>query len=422
MGSGLALKSDPAPIVASTISRDIQNFDLLIDDMETELGESWGDLRLDEARAFLAQSSTEDLEFVAIAVDQEDEGDLGLIGEIIRTAKDGGVKVILIAKDLSTQGLHQLLKLGADDFVPYPLPERALHDAIERIRAPEPQPQNPHAMGSSVNPTPQMEGKSAVFAVQSLAGGTGATTLAVNLAWELANAEKGGKKDKNKKAPSVCLIDLDLQFGSASTFLDLPRRELIFEILSDSQNMDIEAFKPALQDFNGKLSVFTSPSDIVPMDVIGPEDVDAILNLATECFDIVVIDMPSTVVQWTETVLNRADVFFAMLELDMRSAQNAMRFIKALQAEDLPLEKVNFALNRAPKSLDLNGKSRVKRLGESLGVKISTHLSDGGRQVTQCSDHGVPLAEMAKKNPMRKDVAKLAESLFSAMLAEAEVA
>ena len=33
------------------------------------------------------------------------------------------------------------LRLGADDFVPYPLPEGALHDAIERIRAtPEPAP------------------------------------------------------------------------------------------------------------------------------------------------------------------------------------------------------------------------------------------------------------------------------------------
>jgi len=33
-----------APIVACTISRDVQNFDLLIEDMETVLGESWGDL------------------------------------------------------------------------------------------------------------------------------------------------------------------------------------------------------------------------------------------------------------------------------------------------------------------------------------------------------------------------------------------
>ena len=38
------LHAEPAPILACTISRDVQNFDLLIDDMENELGESWGDL------------------------------------------------------------------------------------------------------------------------------------------------------------------------------------------------------------------------------------------------------------------------------------------------------------------------------------------------------------------------------------------
>jgi pilus assembly protein CpaE len=46
-----------------------------------------------------------------------------------------------------------------------------------------------------------------------------------------------------------------------------------------------------------------------------------------------VIDMPGTVVQWTETVLNAAHVYFALMELDMRSAQNALRLIRALKAE-----------------------------------------------------------------------------------------
>ena len=37
MTSVANLHPDPAPIVACTISRDVQNFDLLIDDMEIEL-------------------------------------------------------------------------------------------------------------------------------------------------------------------------------------------------------------------------------------------------------------------------------------------------------------------------------------------------------------------------------------------------
>jgi pilus assembly protein CpaE len=55
MSSGLALRSDPAPILACTVSRNVHHFDLLIEDMEAELGEAWGDLTFDEARAFLDQ-------------------------------------------------------------------------------------------------------------------------------------------------------------------------------------------------------------------------------------------------------------------------------------------------------------------------------------------------------------------------------
>jgi pilus assembly protein CpaE len=51
-----ALQPEPAPIVACTISRDVQNFDLLIEDMETELGETWGDLSFADAGLFPTRS------------------------------------------------------------------------------------------------------------------------------------------------------------------------------------------------------------------------------------------------------------------------------------------------------------------------------------------------------------------------------
>jgi pilus assembly protein CpaE len=106
------------------------------------------------------------------------------------------------------------------------------------------------------------------------------------------------------------------------------------------------------------------------------------------------------------------------MERDMRSAQNAMRFLKALRAESLPVEKLNFVLNRAPGLTDLNGKARVKRLAESLGVKISTLLPDGGLQVVQAGDEGQPLCEIARRNVLRKEIARLATGLHKAMISE----
>jgi pilus assembly protein CpaE len=104
-------------------------------------------------------------------------------------------------------------------------------------------------------------------------------------------------------------------------------------------------------------------------------------------------------------------VYFATIEMDMRSAQNTLRLKRALQSEGLPFDKLRFVLNRAPKFTDLSGKSRVKRLADSLDIQIEVQLPDGGKQIVQSGDHGTPLAQSAAKNPLRKEIAKLAASL-----------
>jgi pilus assembly protein CpaE len=156
--------------------------------------------------------------------------------------------------------------------------------------------------------------------------------------------------------------------------------------------------------------------------MIGPEDVERLLELARTNFDYVVVDMPSTVVQWTETVLAASHVYLVPLELDMRSAQNALRMTRALKAEDLPYEKLRFVLNRSPKFTDLSGKSRVKRMAESLDIEIELLMPDGGKPVVQSGDHGIPLRESSPKNPLRKDIQKLAESIHKHNVEAAEAA
>jgi pilus assembly protein CpaE len=416
---------EPAPILACTVSSNVQNFDLLIEDMEAELGDKWGDLSYEDVLPFLNQSDARSLEFLAVALGAEDEDKLAVVGEIIRAAKEKKIKVILVAEDLGPMALHQLLRLGADDFCPYPLPEGALHEAIQRVRKPKAavavQVVDPETGETTVHyGGTGREG--VVLPVHGLAGGIGATTFACNLAWELANVVDEEKEKEKQKAPRVCLLDLDLQYGSVATYLDIVRRESVYELLSDTASMDNESFTNALQIYREKLHVLSAPSDMLPLDIVTPADIERLIATARRLFDFVVIDMPSTVVPWTETILNASQLYFALLELDMRSAQNTLRFVRALKAEELPFEKLRYVLNRAPKFTDLSGKARVKRMSESLDIKIELQLPDGGPQVAEANDHGLPLSEHAPKNPLRKDVMKLAASLYALTQAEAVAA
>ena len=410
--SSAVLQHEPQPIVACTVSRDVQIFDLLIEDMEAALGEQWGDLSFDDAIPFLTQPDAKALKFLTIAMDHEDEERLPLISQIIAGAKAKDIKVILITEDVSPAALHNLLREGGDEFVPYPLPENELARAIERVLTPQETMQMHPEDGEA--PRKKIGGgkNGVIIPVHGLSGGIGATTMAVNLAWELANLEK-------VNAPKVCLLDFDFQFGTTSTYLDLARRETVVELLTDTESMDSESFMQALSSYEDTLQVLTAPFDMIPLDLVGPEDIQRIMDLAASHFDYVIIDMPSTMVEWSQTVLEAAHVYFGMLELDMRSAQNTLRLKRAMQSEDLPFDKIRFILNRAPGFTDLNGKSRIKRLADSLGISLEVLMPDGGKPVAQNADHGLPLAAGLPKNALRKEIAKLARSVHEVGAAEA---
>jgi pilus assembly protein CpaE len=395
--------SKEQPTEAFAVARDFKKFNLLVEDLDDEFSGSWRQLTFKDGIAALQKSNLQALEFVIVAVDRDDEKNLDQATGFIKTAKALGVRVILIASDMSPIGLHQLMRLGSDDFAPYPLPDGALADSVRRLC------EKSHATPATAAPKRHRHG--VILPVFGLSGGVGASTFAVNLAWEIATFTK--KTDRR-----VALLDFNFQFGSVATYLDLPRREAIYELITDASSMDHDALAQALTSFKSRLAVLTAPMDALPLDIISAEDVVKLLDITASSYDFVIVDLPSTLVAWSDDVLQKAETFFALLEIDMRSAQNTLRFLRALKAEDLPFEKVQFALNRSPGFTDLSGKSRVKRLSESLGVDINILLPDGGRAVTNCCDQGLPLSENAPKNPLRKEIRRIAESIVNMVEAE----
>lgn len=401
----MSAASENSLIQACTVSRDVQNFDLLIEDMETCLGDAWGDLPLATAATFLAQQQNGSFEFIALAIDADDEGDIDLLLHIVKTAKSKNIKVILVSEDVSSTILHNLLNNGADVFAPYPLPEGELASAIEKIRT------APAPVQMAHTNTP----KGQILAVQGMAGGVGASTFATNLAWELA--QEGQKIGK-----SVCLIDMGMQFGAVATYLDLNRPSNVLQMWQDTSRVDTDSFKMALHTVDDHLKVMTGPNEIVPMDLIDQDDVNRILEFAAGEFDFIVLDMPNTLQSWTDTVIGMASSYYGILEIDMRSAQNVVRLKNMMMGEAMDMTNFAFILNRAPKITDLAGKSRAKRLAETLEIEITLQLPDGGRQVTQANDNGEPLGAAASNNILRKEILKLAKSLLSGSEDQSKVA
>ncbi len=390
-------KASPGKIRACTISRDLTRFGLLVEELEAQFGSDWGNLTPDEAGTWLMTEGAT-LDLAALVLGPEDEGDLEPALELVRRAAEAGVPLLVVARDLGAAALHRLLSEGARGFVPYPLPDGALTRALQDLRTPRATTETPEVTGS------RSDRSGTVIAVHGLAGGTGATTFATNLAWELECVDA-------RTPPRVCLLDLDLQFGAVATYLDLPLRSAVYELLSNTEEMDNDSFLQALSAVDNRLRVLTAPEEMLPLDLVTPHDIYRLIERARANFDYVVIDMPSTVTAWSDTVLHSAHIYFAVLRHDMRTIQNTLRFLRALKAEDLPVDKLRFVLNRAPGWADMAGKSRVSRMTELLDVTWGAKLPDGGKHVVDATDHGKPLAVMAKGNPLRKEIRKLARSL-----------
>jgi pilus assembly protein CpaE len=382
--------------------------DALIKDLDTQFGEDqWLHVPADEAENLLSVTNAED-SFVIIALSSDEPSVVSDTALLIRKAREHGLMVLLLVGEISSRTMHQIMREGVAEFAPYPEPAGALVDAIDRLRLARTQGNLPAVTSAGA---PRRLGK--VVAFYGVAGGVGASTFAVNFAWELALMTR-------REGRRVALLDFNFQYGSIATFLDVPRREAVYELVSEAANLDQTGLTQALSTFKDKLHVLTAPRDALPLDIVSPADVDAIISLARESFDYVVIDMPQALMNWSEKVYAAADDFYAVMEIDMRSAQNMYRFLRTLKAEDMNLDKLRFVLNRAPGMTDLSGKTRVKRVAESLGITFLHQVPDGGKQVVNSCDQGSPLADGARSNPVRKEVIRMVEKFMTEETEKAE--
>lgn len=392
------LKLKERVIEAFAATRDIKSFPELAGELSEHFSKNWAVGSYKEAMESLERGSLDDLEVIFVCVDKNDEDNLDVVVNFIKGVKARGLKVILVAGNISPTSLHRVMRQGADDFVPSPPPKDAFGDALARLR------EDAIAVVDE-EPRAKKRRRGIILPIYGVAGGVGTSTFAVNLAWEIATFDK-------KSSVKVAILDLNFQAGSVSTYLDLGFRDAVSEMLTNIENLDADMFSESLTSFKSRMAVLTAPPEIFPLDIIGGHEIENILSFARESYDFVIVDMPTTLVDWSANVLQMAEAYFAVMELDMRSAQNMMRFLRVLKAEELPEDKLQFVLNFAPAFTDLNGKARAKRFSESLGIDINILLPDGGKQVLAANDQGRPLSDAAPKNPLRKEIRKIAASLI----------
>lgn len=291
---------------------------------------------------------------------------------------------ILLRDDHSPAFLLRAMRAGVREVLPAAINRAELKAALDRIR---------FKMGFAKG----RKGK--VLAFISCKGGSGATLLAANLAYVLA-------EDDNK----VALFDLNLQFGDALLFLSDQKPPFsLSDIARDISRLDAAFLASSMVAIDRNLSALASPEDPAHAMEVKPEHIEALLALARDHYDFIVLDVGRGLDAHAVKALDQADVICPVLQTTMPYIRDGKRLFDAFRLLGYANSKVQLVVNRHQKGGDIT----LADLERALAAKV-THVIPNHYEATAASvNQGIPVAKLARNSPVSKALKEWSRSLSS---------
>ncbi len=300
--------------------------------------------------------------------------------------------VIAAVRGLTVALTRKVLRSEAIDVLPIPFTPDELHQAIETGR---------HKM-LEVLPQERVRGGRVITFLGAL-GGVGTTAVATQAALIWAATQ------------SVCLIDLDLQFGNAALYLNLKPQLTLADLLDAGDRMDGEFLRSVAEKHASGLSVVASPRDMMPLDALTPEFVERLLDLAAQSYDVVLVDLPGAWISWSLSALQKSDAICLIAGLTVPGVHQARRQLEVLEANDLG-DRVRLVLNRIVSPMF--GKADLSEAEKVLRRKVNFPVANDYPTISNAIDEGKFIGSIKVKSRIEKDMRAMVAELSTMIGAE----
>lgn len=309
--------------------------------------------------------------------------------------------VILLDLDLDRDRMRRAMLAGARDVLEKPCQDgellesiRTVHQRQVRVRLPDPDGHAPVPDGNGTGG----EDRGWVVSVFSSKGGTGATTLATNLA--VALAQRGRTR--------VVLVDGSLQGGDISVFLNLPDRVGIADLVEHMEQEGPQALEDVLPDVlvhhtSGVLALL-APQQMEMADLVRPDHFTALLGRLARDFDFVVVDTPSQVGELTLNLMDTSDQVLLLTTPEIPDIRAARRFLEVWRHLDYRPDKCELVINK----LDPRSGIRREDIELSLRVKSVAMLGFDPELTRTAVNTGMPFVSGQPRASLSKSVTLLA--------------
>jgi len=286
------------------------------------------------------------------------------------TCEATGSRIVVLADRESGAGALQAFRAGADDVLLKPINLAEAREVFSRL-AGLPRGEESGSTGSVV-----------VF--MHVTGGAGATTCAVNAAYALT--ESGASR-------GCCLVDLDLQFGSAANLLDMPCSSSMTDLMSDPARLDRLMLESLMVRHPTGLQVLTAPRAPVPLSGLRSTTVSELLRLAKARFAHVVVDLPVALAPWTDVVLRAATQIYLVTPMTVPAAHRLARLLSLMRQQDLGHLPLKVVVNRGD-SAGKGGAIAASQFTKAIGRSIDHVIPNDYGLVLQSHNQGTPASRL----------------------------
>jgi pilus assembly protein CpaE len=242
------------------------------------------------------------------------------------------------------------------------------------------------------------EGKGQIIAVYSPKGGTGKTTIAVNLACVM-----------RRNGASVALFDGVMQFGAVRHLLPVPPATRSIVDLPAGAAMRA-SLAEALWEGPGGISVLLAPPRPEEADLVAAGELANAIGLLADTHDYVIVDTPSRLSEDTLAMLDAASVILIVITYQGTTIANTRSAIDTFEALGYKGQKpLLLVVNQS----DLTAGLSKGGMEHALNLPVVGEIPSDWKLVSESNNKQTPFVLANANAPSSQAVAALAGALVS---------
>jgi pilus assembly protein CpaE len=236
------------------------------------------------------------------------------------------------------------------------------------------------------------------IAVVGAKGGVGASTIAHNLGWAIAD----------KLMTSTVVVDLDIAFGTAALDFNQDPPQSVAEAIFAPDRLDANLVDRLLSKCSDRLSLLSAPAMLDRTIDLSETALDGLLDVLRASIPAIVLDVPHAWSGWIKRTLISADqlVIVAAPELaSLRNAKNLFDTLRQSRPNDRP-PKVVLNLTGIPKRPEI----AASEFGKAIGVQLSAIMPFDAQLFGTAANNGQMIAEVQPSGKVAETLLDLARA------------